>query len=91
MQLKSCFLEAYDENQDGKIEIREVCGSLPPEYTIKFNHTKKNFFVVYVDAFVQLLISGGFVLQPKQNQLRCALQLNIICIRLFDILCSHRY
>lgn len=23
-ELKECFLEAYDDNQDGKIEIREV-------------------------------------------------------------------
>lgn len=23
-ELKQCFLEAYDDNQDGKIEIREV-------------------------------------------------------------------
>lgn len=23
-KLKSCFMEAYDDNQDGKIEIREV-------------------------------------------------------------------
>lgn len=23
-ELKSCFLEAYDDNQDGKIDIREV-------------------------------------------------------------------
>lgn len=24
-ELKSCFMEAYDDNQDGKIDIREVC------------------------------------------------------------------
>lgn len=23
-ELKSCFMEAYDDNQDGKIDIREV-------------------------------------------------------------------
>ena len=23
-ELKQCFMEAYDDNQDGKIEIREV-------------------------------------------------------------------
>ncbi len=23
-ELKECFLEAYDDNQDGKIDIREV-------------------------------------------------------------------
>lgn len=27
-ELKSCFMEAYDDNQDGKIDIREVCASL---------------------------------------------------------------
>lgn len=25
LELKSCFMEAYDDNQDGKIDIREVC------------------------------------------------------------------
>lgn len=30
-QLKSCFMEAYDENQDGKIEIRELAQLLPME------------------------------------------------------------
>lgn len=24
IELKSCFMEAYDDNQDGKIDIREV-------------------------------------------------------------------
>ena len=24
-ELKECFMEAYDDNRDGKIEIREVC------------------------------------------------------------------
>jgi Ca2+-binding EF-hand superfamily protein len=30
-ELKQCFLEAYDDNQDGKIDIREVsqCSKLP--------------------------------------------------------------
>ena len=26
-ELKECFLEAYDDNQDGKIDIREVSQS----------------------------------------------------------------
>lgn len=26
-ELKSCFMEAYDDNQDGKIDIREVCNA----------------------------------------------------------------
>ena len=25
-ELKQCFLEAYDDNRDGKIDIREVSG-----------------------------------------------------------------
>lgn len=24
IELKACFMEAYDDNQDGKIDIREV-------------------------------------------------------------------
>lgn len=24
VELKACFMEAYDDNQDGKIDIREV-------------------------------------------------------------------
>ena len=31
MELKSCFLEAYDDNQDGKIDIRELAQLLPME------------------------------------------------------------
>ncbi|XP_064119969.1 calbindin-32-like isoform X2 [Macrobrachium nipponense] len=30
-ELKTCFLEAYDDNQDGKIEIRELAQLLPME------------------------------------------------------------
>lgn len=30
-ELKSCFLEAYDDNQDGKIDIRELAQLLPME------------------------------------------------------------
>ncbi|XP_040572484.1 calbindin-32 [Lepeophtheirus salmonis] len=30
-ELKECFLEAYDDNQDGKIEIRELAQLLPME------------------------------------------------------------
>lgn len=30
-ELKECFMEAYDENQDGKIEIRELAQLLPME------------------------------------------------------------
>lgn len=29
IELKSCFLEAYDDNQDGKIDIRELAQLLP--------------------------------------------------------------
>lgn len=29
IELKSCFMEAYDDNQDGKIDIREVCVLMP--------------------------------------------------------------
>lgn len=28
VELKQCFLEAYDDNQDGKIDIREVSSIL---------------------------------------------------------------
>jgi len=32
-ELKECFLEAYDDNQDGKIDIRELAQLLPMEET----------------------------------------------------------
>ena len=42
-ELKECFLEAYDDNQDGKIDIREVSQS--DEIFLKklrfFVHTSK--------------------------------------------------
>lgn len=28
VELKQCFMEAYDDNQDGKIDIREVSDKL---------------------------------------------------------------
>ncbi|TRY61319.1 hypothetical protein TCAL_11157 [Tigriopus californicus] len=31
LELRECFLEAYDDNQDGKIEIRELAQLLPME------------------------------------------------------------
>merc|ERR1712106_979894 len=31
VELKECFMEAYDYNQDGKIEIRELAQLLPME------------------------------------------------------------
>uniref|UniRef100_A0A8W7P795 EF-hand domain-containing protein n=1 Tax=Anopheles coluzzii TaxID=1518534 RepID=A0A8W7P795_ANOCL len=31
VELKSCFMEAYDDNQDGKIDIRELAQLLPME------------------------------------------------------------
>ncbi|XP_069159648.1 calbindin-32 isoform X1 [Procambarus clarkii] len=31
VELKECFMEAYDDNQDGKIEIRELAQLLPME------------------------------------------------------------
>lgn len=33
VELKACFMEAYDDNQDGKIDIREVS---PPEESPRF-------------------------------------------------------
>uniref|UniRef100_A0A2S2R898 Calbindin-32 n=1 Tax=Sipha flava TaxID=143950 RepID=A0A2S2R898_9HEMI len=30
VELKQCFMEAYDDNQDGKIDIREVIINYPP-------------------------------------------------------------
>eukprot|EP00091_Calanus_sinicus_P005622 TRINITY_DN16082_c0_g1_i2.p1 TRINITY_DN16082_c0_g1~~TRINITY_DN16082_c0_g1_i2.p1 ORF type:complete len:147 (-),score=52.25 TRINITY_DN16082_c0_g1_i2:298-738(-) len=32
-ELKACFLEAYDDNEDGKIDIRELAQLLPMEET----------------------------------------------------------
>lgn len=32
VELKACFMEAYDDNQDGKIDIREV-----PTYAATFS------------------------------------------------------
>ncbi|CAH2237672.1 jg11349 [Pararge aegeria aegeria] len=31
VELKACFMEAYDDNQDGKIDIRELAQLLPME------------------------------------------------------------
>ena len=36
IELKSCFLEAYDDNQDGKIDIRELAQLLPMGNTLIF-------------------------------------------------------
>lgn len=45
-ELKSCFMEAYDDNQDGKIDIREVCVTFRTYDNNKFcQRIKKN--VIY--------------------------------------------
>lgn len=31
LELKACFMEAYDDNQDGKIDIREVRNNIYKE------------------------------------------------------------
>ena len=42
-ELKQCFLEAYDDNKDGKIEIREVKNHLSIKYGRREN--KQNILV----------------------------------------------
>ena len=43
-ELKTCFLEAYDDNKDGKIDIREVSHFGYHEAMAGYNH-QRNFKV----------------------------------------------
>ena len=45
IELKACFMEAYDDNQDGKIDIREVT------FVNKILHTIYNISRGSPDAF----------------------------------------
>ena len=38
-ELKKCFLEAYDDNNDGKIDIREVTIMIKTKINFKNNFT----------------------------------------------------
>lgn len=43
-ELKACFMEAYDDNQDGKIDIREVRLNVSNKCGLKctyFSYTEK--------------------------------------------------
>lgn len=46
VELKACFMEAYDDNQDGKIDIREVCTSYsyknPNKLTVQLLQKQKS-------------------------------------------------
>ena len=44
-ELKECFMEAYDDNKDGKIEIRELAQLLPLEesFLLLFRFDTENF------------------------------------------------
>lgn len=50
VELKSCFMEAYDDNQDGKIDIREV-------KKIKFFFFMWHFFFLMHSLLIEFIIS----------------------------------
>lgn len=59
LKLKSCFMEAYDDNQDGKIDIREVCTVV------------HMFFCIYIWCkllYVFFLFPFYFIFQKKSTQ-----------------------
>ena len=43
-ELKECFMEAYDDNRDGKIEIREVCA-----HRLTYSHIN---FYSFINRFI---------------------------------------
>lgn len=72
-ELKSCFMEAYDDNQDGKIDIREVCNALTVDIDL--------IFVLFKSIFhrYKLIINNrNFVFcQPQSNYTSHILQMQI--------------
>lgn len=54
-ELKQCFMEAYDDNRDGKIDIREV--------SVAF----QNMFFIPLNLEIQVLSPSSFYL-PAQNR-----------------------
>ena len=58
-ELKQCFLEAYDDNQDGKIDIREV-------RTLLIN---KNYLVSLIKKYLFLSLPSSF---PWRRRFCCS-------------------
>lgn len=51
-ELKACFMEAYDDNQDGKIDIREVSFSGNSFLSEPSQLCVKTFFVIYIFLYI---------------------------------------
>ena len=62
-ELKECFLEAYDDNQDGKIDIREVSWLTETDCHISFKAAHS--FAVKLDALSQSAPSWIILLSIK--------------------------
>ena len=58
-ELKQCFLEAYDDNNDGKIDIREVKTKNTFAFCLGYICTcckKKNFIGFWIQQLLHLYI-----------------------------------
>lgn len=55
-ELKACFMEAYDDNQDGKIDIREVC------WLINYRDQKASHNIHYLQLAQLLPMEENFLL-----------------------------
>ena len=58
-ELKQCFLEAYDDNNDGKIDIREVKTKNTFAFCLGYICTccKKNFIGFWIQQLLHLYIT----------------------------------
>ena len=60
-ELKKCFLEAYDDNNDGKIDIREVDGDISPNGQVVKDHiyiiVKVQFKLNLIESYLNLKCS----------------------------------
>lgn len=62
IELKACFMEAYDDNQDGKIDIREV-GIFLNTATLLENLQIQNKFHVFTPGSLMLMHANVLVLR----------------------------
>ncbi|GFV15407.1 hypothetical protein TNCV_4834331 [Trichonephila clavipes] len=70
-ELKECFMEAYDDNKDGKIEIREGAASLPAPYhnTITRPLPVQDVFLASVHLIYQCIwVSHGCLFALEKHQ-----------------------
>lgn len=70
VELKACFMEAYDDNQDGKIDIREASND-PTICSVHGYLSKNNYLQIII---YNSICAGLFYFEAAAHVLRSGLQ-----------------